>query len=39
MMASSAVPGIFPYQIIDGKIYVDGGTVNNKLILTLKVFN
>jgi predicted acylesterase/phospholipase RssA len=27
-MASSAVPGIFPYQIIDGKIYIDGVTVN-----------
>ena len=29
LLASAAIPGIFPPIIIDGDIYVDGGTFNN----------
>jgi NTE family protein len=29
LLASSAVPGVFPPVIIDGEIYVDGGSFNN----------
>lgn len=29
LLASSAIPGVFPPVIIDGELYVDGGTFNN----------
>jgi NTE family protein len=29
LLASSAIPGVFPPVIIDGEMYVDGGTFNN----------
>lgn len=29
LLASSAIPGVFPPVIIDGDLYVDGGTFNN----------
>ncbi|MBS0190930.1 MAG: patatin-like phospholipase family protein [Phycisphaerales bacterium] len=32
LMASSAVPAAFPPQIIDGSLYVDGGTTANMLL-------
>ena len=32
MMATSAIPFIFPSQIIEGKYYVDGGVVANEII-------
>lgn len=31
LMASSAVPAAFPPQVIDGQLYVDGGTTANML--------
>jgi predicted patatin/cPLA2 family phospholipase len=32
MMATSAIPFIFPPQIIEGKYYVDGGAVANEIL-------
>jgi NTE family protein len=29
LLASSAIPGVFPPVIIEGELYVDGGTFNN----------
>jgi hypothetical protein len=29
MLASAGIPGIFPFRIIDGKMYVDGGVTGN----------
>ena len=29
LLASSSIPGVFPPVIIDGELYVDGGTFNN----------
>jgi NTE family protein len=29
LLASSAIPGVFPPVIIDGELFVDGGTFNN----------
>jgi len=32
MMATSAIPLVFPPQIIDGKYYVDGGAIANEIV-------
>jgi predicted patatin/cPLA2 family phospholipase len=32
MMATSAIPLVFPPQIIDGKYYVDGGVIANEIV-------
>jgi hypothetical protein len=32
LMASSAIPAVFPPQVIEGSLYVDGGTTGNLLI-------
>ena len=31
MLASAGVPGVFPFRIIDGTLYVDGGVTGNIL--------
>src|SRR3954453_22728629 len=29
MLASAGIPGVFPFRIIDGQMYVDGGATGN----------
>ena len=31
MLTSSSIPGIFPPQVIDGRVHVDGGVISNVL--------
>ena len=31
MLASSSIPGIFPPQVIDGRVHADGGVISNVL--------
>jgi Patatin-like phospholipase len=31
LMASSGIPGAFPYRVIDGAMYVDGGVTSNMI--------
>ena len=38
MMASSAIPLVFPPQVIDGKYYVDGGVVANEIINGIEAY-
>jgi predicted patatin/cPLA2 family phospholipase len=36
LMASTAIPIIFPPNVINGTTYVDGGTVSNQILIGLK---
>jgi predicted patatin/cPLA2 family phospholipase len=38
MMATSAIPLVFPPRIIDGKYYVDGGAIANEIVNGIEAY-